>query len=97
MAELVDALASGASVRKDVEVQVLSRAPNRDKFQNSGALRLFFVWFCGAKTKCFKGGEKNFGQPQAAPFWNLKTGSTRQFCEKPSQSRYVPFFRLSNR
>ena len=27
MAELVDALASGASVRKDVEVQVLSRAP----------------------------------------------------------------------
>ncbi len=27
VAELVDALASGASVRKDVEVQVLSRAP----------------------------------------------------------------------
>ena len=28
VAELVDALASGASVRKDVEVQVLSSAPN---------------------------------------------------------------------
>jgi hypothetical protein len=28
MAELVDALASGASVRKDVEVQVLLSAPN---------------------------------------------------------------------
>jgi hypothetical protein len=27
VAELVDALASGASVRKNVEVQVLSRAP----------------------------------------------------------------------
>ncbi|MDN5275727.1 MAG: hypothetical protein JWN33_376 [Candidatus Saccharibacteria bacterium] len=27
VAELVDALASGASVRKDVEVQVLSSAP----------------------------------------------------------------------
>src|SRR5690606_31854693 len=29
VAELVDALASGASVRKDVEVQVLSRVPKR--------------------------------------------------------------------
>ena len=29
MAELVDALASGASVRMDVEVQVLFWAPNR--------------------------------------------------------------------
>ncbi len=28
VAELVDALASGASVSNDVEVQVLSRAPN---------------------------------------------------------------------
>ena len=28
VAELVDALASGASVRKDVEVQVLSSAPD---------------------------------------------------------------------
>jgi hypothetical protein len=28
VAESVDALASGASVRKDVEVQVLSSAPN---------------------------------------------------------------------
>ena len=30
VAELVDALASGASVRKDVEVQVLFRAPHKD-------------------------------------------------------------------
>ena len=30
MAELVDALASGASVLRDVEVQVLSRVPNKD-------------------------------------------------------------------
>jgi hypothetical protein len=30
MAELVDALASGASVRKDVEVQVLFRPPCYD-------------------------------------------------------------------
>ena|GEM_PF-1490510 len=29
VAELVDALASGASVRKDVEVQVLSRVPKQ--------------------------------------------------------------------
>ncbi|KKU19973.1 MAG: hypothetical protein UX30_C0005G0014 [Candidatus Saccharibacteria bacterium GW2011_GWA2_46_10] len=29
MAELVDALASGASVRKDMEVQVLFRPPSK--------------------------------------------------------------------
>ena len=34
MAELVDALASGASVRKDVEVQVLLSAPTlQDLFE----------------------------------------------------------------
>ena len=34
MAELVDALASGASVRKDVEVQVLLSAPKlQDLFE----------------------------------------------------------------
>ena len=31
MAELVDALASGASVRKDVEVQVLLSAPEEEQ------------------------------------------------------------------
>ena len=40
MAELVDALASGASVSNDVEVQVLSRAPNKKE-----TMRLFFVWY----------------------------------------------------
>ena len=34
MLELVDRLAGGASVRKDVEVQVLSRAPNSDYHDN---------------------------------------------------------------
>ena len=38
VAELVDALASGASVSNDVEVQVLSRAPNKKE-----TMRLFFV------------------------------------------------------
>ena len=33
VAELVDALASGASVSNDVEVQVLSRAPRLDLIQ----------------------------------------------------------------
>ena len=37
MAELVDALASGASVLRDVEVQVLSSVPNK----NRDALSLF--------------------------------------------------------
>ena len=44
VAELVDALASGASVRKDVEVQVLSRAPNRNKFGNCRPPGRFFLW-----------------------------------------------------
>jgi hypothetical protein len=38
VAELVDALASGASVRKDVEVQVLSRAPHEISPEKKKAL-----------------------------------------------------------
>ena len=46
MAELVDALASGASVRKYVKVQVLSSAPIFDNFfftiRKSPMLRVIF-------------------------------------------------------
>ena len=35
VAELVDALASGASVLRDVEVQVLSRVPNKKETSES--------------------------------------------------------------
>ena len=65
MAELVDALASGASVRKYVEVQVLLSAPQIDqtaalqpKCGRLGEPPIGFSW-----------GEKHFGQPLAAPFW----------------------------
>ena len=47
MAELVDALASGASVRKDVEVQVLFRPP---KLLNSLSNFFIFGKFANAKT-----------------------------------------------
>ncbi len=40
VAELVDALASGASVRKNVEVQVLSSAPINNMIYFSIALKL---------------------------------------------------------
>ena len=40
MAELVDALASGASVLRDVEVQVLSRVPYKED-----RIVVFFVWY----------------------------------------------------
>jgi hypothetical protein len=40
MAELADALASGASVREDVQVQVLFRAPERPNLKRFG---LFFL------------------------------------------------------
>ncbi len=43
---MVDALASGASVRKDVEVQVLSRAPSLKDQACPGFLNLFL---CGVE------------------------------------------------
>ena len=43
MAELVDALASGASVPRDVEVQVLSRVPYRVVIRKDG----FSIWQLG--------------------------------------------------
>lgn len=42
VAELVDALASGASVRKDVEVQVLSSVPFQSKNPNRRLSGRFF-------------------------------------------------------
>ncbi len=41
VAKLVDALASGASARKGVEVQVLSWAPNKTEVSQTGALFRF--------------------------------------------------------
>ena len=38
---MVDALASGASVLRDVEVQVLSRVPN----ENTDRLVRIFIWY----------------------------------------------------
>jgi|GEM_PF-1371844 hypothetical protein len=63
VAELVDALASGASASDGVKVQVLSSAPNRDKTRKLGAKVLFFLWFCYAKPKCF---QKQIGVLSAA-------------------------------
>ena len=70
VAELVDALASGASVPRDVEVQVLSSVPKDNFFRKLSAKALFFLAFCGAKPKC-SWGEKLLGQPLAALFWIL--------------------------
>ena len=60
MAELVDALASGASVRKYVKVQVLSSAPRIDFFtiRKSPMLRVIFnvisSYFRGYMTSSHK-------------------------------------------
>ena len=50
MAELVDALASGASVSNDVEVQVLSAAPRTNFSGNLSASSALFLWFLLRKT-----------------------------------------------
>ena len=48
---------------KGVRVQVPPRAPTANFFQFSAHFAPFFVWRHEAPTKCFQGGEKNFGQP----------------------------------
>ena len=64
---MVDTLASGASVLRDVEVQVLSRVPKSNFSRNCRPFGRFFLAFCGAKPKC-SWGEKFLGQPLAALF-----------------------------
>jgi hypothetical protein len=45
------------------------KIPPRTNFSgNLSAFALFFLGFCGANPRCFQGGEKNLGQPLAAPF-----------------------------
>ena len=55
MAELVDALASGASVRKYVEVQVLLSAPKTNFSGNLSAFALvFFIYSLSLSSKIQK-------------------------------------------
>ena len=42
-----------------------------DKNWKCGAQAPFFLWFCGAKDRCFQGVSSSCGQPLAAPVWFL--------------------------
>ena len=68
---MVDTLALGASGSNPMEVQVLSSAPKSNFFGIGRPRGRLFLWSRAAQTRCFQGGEKNFGQPLAAPFWFL--------------------------
>ena len=48
---------------KAVRVRLPPCAPRMNFSGNLSASSALFLWFCGAKTRCFQGGEKNFGQP----------------------------------
>ena len=51
MAELVDALASGASARMGVEVQVLSRVPNKEDLRGLFCLVSSGMLFASSHNK----------------------------------------------
>ena len=70
VAELVDALASGASASNGVEVQVLSSAPNCNFLQKCRPKGRLFLWRHAVPSIC-SWGEMQLGQPLAAPFWFL--------------------------
>ena len=62
MAELVDALASGASVRKNVEVQVLSSVPE---------IITSFGWFFDEQNSCHKPIYTYLSSPTSETLFNM--------------------------
>lgn len=71
---MVDALASGASTPRGVEVQVLSRVPFWEKNGNCRLLRRFFFWRRGAPASCFSGGIRFGAQPRLRAFFVFSVG-----------------------
>ena len=65
---MVDALASGASVGNNVEVQVLSSAPFWEKNGNCRPLGRFFLWRRAAPASCFSGGNEIWSASKLAHF-----------------------------
>ena len=45
------------------------KTPKMDKNWKCGAQAPFFLWFCGAKARCFQGGNGSWGAAGAALFW----------------------------
>jgi Arm DNA-binding domain/Phage integrase central domain len=86
VAELVDALASGASIRKDVEVRVLSWAPNHPNIAaHLFSKPLIFMRFCDPMV--------NIAEPFIPHFHTLKWGTKVGYHAKPSE--IVPHLALS--
>ena len=87
MAELVDALASGASIGNDVEVRVLSWAPNHPNIAaHISSKFLIYKGFCASLLNI---AERYL--PQLYPkCWGIKLGYIRKFQEK------IPHLALSD-